>query len=144
MATTVVELTGLKEFIKAFNIQTSQLMPAVGSAIYNEAVVIADEADMLVPYDFGTLARSQIVHAAAIQGAQVYVDITYGGPARAYAEVQHENEDFSHPSLASGLPPNGRQAKYLSDPLDDAVKEDRLSTQLSMRIQSILLNQMGK
>lgn len=139
---TEVNLVGLDRFIRKFNIGAAQLTRAMGAAIYQEANVIADEADLLVPYDTGTLARSQIVHPPAVQGTSVFVEITYGSPADGYAEVQHEREDFSHPSLASGLPPNGRQAKYLEEPLDDAVKEDRLSQLMAWRIENLLLKEI--
>lgn len=137
-----VQLDGLDRFIRKFNIGAHRLLPAMGAAIYQEANVIADEADLLVPYDTGVLARSQMVHPPAIQGTSVFVDITYGSPADGYAEVQHENMDFHHPSLASGLPPNGRQAKYLEEPLDDAVKEERLSMLMAWRIESLLLREI--
>lgn len=143
----VLELKGLQRFIDRFNVTSQALLPAMGAALYNQALQIAQEADELVPYDTGALARSQIVHDAAYQGQFVYVDITYGGPAGglagSYAEIQHENLDFNHPSLASGLPPNGRQAKYLEHPLDDAIAEGKLSDILAWRIESILLNRMG-
>lgn len=138
-----VTLEGLDRFIRKFNITATQLLPEMGGAIYEEALEIADRADMLVPYDTGNLARSQIVHSPAYQGSRVYVDITYGGPAAPYAEVQHEREDFNHPSLASGLPPNGRQAKYLEDPLDEAIDNDELGMLLAWRIESRLLRKLG-
>lgn len=138
-----VTLDGLDRFIRKFQITTTQLLPEMGGAIFEVASQIADRADLLVPYDEGILARSQIVHAPAYQGHRVFVDITYGGPAEAYAEVQHEREDFHHPSLASGLPPNGRQAKYLEEPLDEAVDNDELGMILAWRIESRLLRKMG-
>lgn len=141
--TVSVELSGLDRFIRKFQITTTQLLPEMGGAIFEVAEQIADRADLLVPYDTGNLARSQIVHAPAYQGQRVVVQISYGGPAAPYAEVQHEREDFHHPSLASGLPPNGRQAKYLEDPLDEAVDNDELGMVLAWRIESRLLRKMG-
>lgn len=138
-----VELEGLRKFIQKFNLSAQQVLPEMGGAIYEEASVIADQADLLVPYDTGALALSQIVHAPAYQGTRVYVEITYGGPATPYAEVQHENEEFNHPSLASGLPPNGRQAKYLEEPLMDSVDSGRLSEILAWRIEARLLRRLG-
>lgn len=138
-----VNLEGLDRFIQKFKITTDQLLPEMGGAIYEEALRIAAEADLLVPYDTGNLARSQIVHAPARQGSRVFVDITYGGPAAEYAEIQHERDDFHHPSLASGLPANGRQSHYLEEPLDDAVGDDRLGMILAWRIESRLLRKMG-
>lgn len=138
-----VELKGLDRFIQKFQITTAQLVPEMGGALYEKASEIADKADTLVPYDTGNLARSQIVTAPATQGSQTFVEIVYGGPAAPYAEVQHEREDFHHPSLASGLPPNGRQAKYLEEPFDDAIDNDELGMLLAWRIESRLLKKMG-
>lgn len=138
-----VTLDGLDRFIRKFNITATQLLPEMGNAIFDEASEIADRADLLVPYDLGELARSQIVHAPAYQGDRVYVEITYGGPAAPYAEIQHENEEFHHPSLASGLPPNGTQAKYLEEPFDEAIENDELGTLLAWRIESRLLRKLG-
>lgn len=138
-----VSLEGLDRFIRKFNITATQLLPEMGGAIYEEASKIAEKADLLVPYDTGNLARSQIVHRPAYQGSRVFVEVTYGGVAAPYAEVQHEREDFHHPSLASGLPPNGRQAKYLETPLDEAVERDQLGMLLAWRIESRLLRKMG-
>lgn len=141
--TVAVSLDGLDRFIRKFNITATQLLPEMGGAIFDEASEIADRADLLVPFDRGELARSQIVHAPAYQGNRVFVDITYGGPAAPYAEIQHENELFSHPSLASGLPPNGTQAKYLEEPFDDAIDNDELGQLLAWRIESRLLHKLG-
>lgn len=137
-----VKLEGLDRFIRKFNITATQLLPEMGGAIFDVASDIADRADLLVPYDSGNLARSQIVHSPAYQGNRVFVDITYGGPATPYAEIQHENEDFHHPSLASGLPPNGTQAKYLEEPFDEAIDNDELGQLLAWRIESRLLQKM--
>ncbi len=142
--TVSVKLEGLERFIRKFNITTTQLLPEMGGAIFDEASQIADRADLLVPYDTGNLARSQIVHAPAYQGDRVFVEITYGGPATPYAEIQHEREDFHHPSLASGLPPNGTQAKYLEEPFDDAIDNDELGQLLAWRIESRLLKKMAQ
>lgn len=142
-ATCTVEMKGLDRFIRRFNVAAAQLQPALAAAIWQEANVIADKADMLVPVDLGTLALSQIVHDPVMQGSVTYVDITYGGPAAPYAEVQHENESFSHPSEYSGLPPNGRQAKYLEEPFDDAVGDGELGGRLAARIEDLLIGRMS-
>lgn len=142
--TVSVKLEGLDRFIRKFNITATQLLPEMGGAIFDEASQIADRADLLVPYDTGNLARSQIVHNPAYQGNRVFVEITYGGPAAPYAEIQHEREDFHHPSLASGLPPNGTQAKYLEEPFDEAIDDDELGLLLAWRIESRLLKKMAQ
>lgn len=112
---------GIEQLLGALRRMDKDIIPVIGRALYEEAHDVANKADLLVPYDTGNLARSQIVHKPQSAGNRVFVDITYGGVAKAYALVQHENLTFSHPSKASGLPPNGRQAKYLSTPAEKAM-----------------------
>ena len=112
---------GIEQLLGALRRMEKDTLPVIGRALYEEATDVANSADLLVPYDTGNLARSQIVHHPQSAGNKVFVDITYGGVAAKYALVQHENLTFSHPSKASGLPPNGRQAKYLSTPAEKAM-----------------------
>lgn len=128
-------LDGLDQLLGALQRMSNTATHAVGRALYDEALDVAQKADLLVPYDTGVLARSQIVHLPQYSGNDVFVDITYGGPAKAYALEQHENLDYRHPSKASGLPPNGRQAKYLEKPAQDAAKG--LEYRLGIRIEAI-------
>jgi len=138
-----VQLDGLARFINHFHVATADLLPAMGAVFFQEATVIADAADLLVPYDSGDLARSQDVHQPAIQGSSVFVEITYGGPSEPYAIEQHENEEFSHPSKASGLPPNGRQSHYLEEPFDDRIDSGALGPAMAARIEKLLIQRMG-
>jgi hypothetical protein len=129
-------MTGLDTLLGALKKLQNETLPTLGRALYEEATDVANKADMLVPYDTGNLARSQIVHHPQMAGDTVFVDITYGGVAKAYALVQHENLNFSHPSKASGLPPNGRQAKYLEDPARMALIG--LNYRLNIRVEAII------
>lgn len=126
---------GIEELLGALRRMEKDTVGVVGRALYEEALDVAQKADLLVPYDTGNLARSQIVHHPKQAGNNVHVDITYGGVAEPYALVQHENLDFFHPSRASGLPPNGRQAKYLEEPAREAMIG--LTYRLGIRIEAI-------
>lgn len=128
--------TGLDQLLGALKRAEKDTSEAIGQALYAEATDVAGQADKLVPYDTGNLARSQIVHHPKVAGGKIYCDVTYGGVAKAYALVQHERTDFSHPSKASGLPPNGRQAKYLSTPAEKAMLG--FNHRMAVRVEAIL------
>lgn len=128
--------TGLDQLLGALKRAEKDSLDAIGQALYAEANEVAGEADKIVPYDMGDLARSQIVHFPKAAGGKVYCDITYGGAAKKYALAQHERLDFRHPSKASGLPPNGRQAKYLSTPAEKAMMG--FNHRMAVRVEAIL------
>ena len=127
---------GLDKLLGALKRADKDSLNAVGQALYAEALDVAKEADMLVPYDSGDLARSQVVHLPKVAGGKIFVDITYGGPAKAYAQKQHDNLTYRHPSKASGLPLNGRQAKYLSTPAEKAMTG--FIHRMSVRVEAIV------
>lgn len=129
--------TGLDQLLGALKRAEEDTSEAIGQALYAEASKVGEQADLIVPYgDTGNLARSMVVHLPKVAGGKIYSDITYGGAAKAYALVQHERTDFSHPSKASGLPPNGRQAKYLSTPAEKAMLG--FNHRMAVRVEAIL------
>lgn len=58
--------------------------------------------------------------SSAFNGAQLVGEVTFGGIASAYAEVQHEEESFEHPK--------GGQAHYLFGASDSAWEEAEETT----------------
>ena len=80
---------------------------------------IGARADELVPFDTGTLSRSQTTDVETI-GSQIVGEIAYGGPAAPYALVQHEDLTLAHPPKSKGgspvAPGQGRGPKYLEFP----------------------------
>jgi hypothetical protein len=80
---------------------------------------IGARADELVPFDTGTLSRSQTT-SVKTRGKTITGEISYGGPAAAYALVQHEDATLSHPPKSKGgspvAPGQGRGPKYLEFP----------------------------
>lgn len=80
---------------------------------------IGARADELVPFDTGTLSRSQVTSVKSAKETITGV-IGYGGAASAYALVQHEDQTLSHPPKSKGgspvAPGQGRGPKYLEFP----------------------------
>lgn len=87
---------------------------------------IGARADELVPFDTGTLSRSQSTSVTTM-GETVTGVIAYGGPAAPYALVQHEDETLSHPPKSKGgspvAPGQGRGPKYLEFPTRQVAKK---------------------
>lgn len=87
---------------------------------------IGARADELVPFDTGTLSRSQTT-SVETRGKTITGEIGYGGPAAPYALVQHENEKLSHPPKSKGgspvAPGQGRGPKYLEFPSRQVAKK---------------------
>jgi hypothetical protein len=79
---------------------------ALGAALYAEANRALNISRPLVPVDTGVLRGSGVVLQPERMSGRVRVVFGYGGAAKAYAVVQHENERFKH---------RVGQAKYLSE-----------------------------
>lgn len=100
--------TNASEFERELRRAGEKVGAAASAALYREAVSIMADSVPLVPWDTGTLRGSQTVSRPQREGDDIVVEFGYGGAASAYAEVQHEREDFRHP--------RGGQAHYLSEP----------------------------
>ena len=91
---------------------------------------IGARADELVPFDTGTLSRSQTTDVETI-GRQIVGEIAYGGPAAPYALVQHEDLTLAHPPKSKGgspvAPGQGRGPKYLEFPSREVGKRADLA-----------------
>ena len=90
----------------------SKALQALSGAVQQEAETIMTESKRIVPVDTGTLRASGIVAAPDVKGDTVTVELGYGGAAKAYALIQHEREDFTHPGQGT--------AKYLERPVNAA------------------------
>ena len=77
-----------------------------------EAHEIMAKSKPLVPVDLGVLRASGKVLPPVIAGTAVTITMGYGGPAAAYALVQHERLDYHHTT---------GQAKYLEQPFMEHV-----------------------
>lgn len=83
---------------------------AAAASLYQSAeVIMTDSKENYVPVRTGNLRATGFVHPPEIDGKQIYVTLSYGGPAVDYAIVVHEDLTAHHPH---------GQAKYLSTPLE--------------------------
>lgn len=107
------QVTGIKEVLldlQAYGIRADRAIDVALNAAIKD---IAGRADELVPEDEGILAGSQDIEGPSRSGNMFTATISYGGPAEAYALVQHERLDYKHRG--------GRQAKYLEQPFVEEV-----------------------
>lgn len=128
MATYRFELEGADELEATLKRAGDRAGHAIGQAIYEEALTIFNQSQILVPVDTGALRGSGGVSAPQNTADGVAVDIFYGGPAAPYALYVHEIQDNYHE------PPT--QAKYLEQPLMARLPE--ISRNLARRIISII------
>jgi hypothetical protein len=118
------KLLGAKEMAAVLR----QLPPAARKAILNafekEAWKIIKTAQQrYVPVDTGQLAFSGMVYTHP--GMYPSVEFGFGGAAKAYAVVQHENEWFQHPG--------GGGPYYLSIPTEAAMPRVVKQTGIEIR-----------
>jgi hypothetical protein len=120
------EVQGLDNLVRVM-IQGGKKAPMMlGRALYEEASEIFHKSQNIVPIDTGVLRSSGQVHPPHYSSQEIVVEITYGGAAKDYALIQHENESYKHAS--------GKQARYLSDPVEDAIPS--LDRNLADRIEA--------
>ena len=103
-------------------------------SIYEEANVIFNESQKLVPVDTGALRASGFVHAPKKENDRVFVRVTYDGPAAHYALYVHENLYARHDAPT--------QAKYLETPLYRQVPV--LIKNLATRINHMIRTQLPR
>jgi hypothetical protein len=99
-------MKGVKEAIR----KTKRLAPAMGKAarvgVKKWAEGTMTESKKECPVMDGVLVNSGTV---TMHDKDIHATLSYGGPAEAYAVVQHERLDFKHA--------RGKKAKYLEDPV---------------------------
>ena len=128
MSNIKIEWSGTDRLIRLLASGGSQSITALGRALHEEAQVIYSKSQAQVPYDTGALHVSGQIHDPAYSGSEVVVEITYGGNAAPYAQVQHENRDYRHDP--------GRKSHYLQDPFEEAIPD--LPPNIHDRIEAIL------
>lgn len=70
------------------------LMRDLQQFVTQRAMAVEAEAVKRAPIDQGTLRRSSTTDVSLV--GELRAQIMFGGMAAAYAEVQHEREDFAH------------------------------------------------
>lgn len=77
-----------------------------------------------VPVQYGALRDSGRVQAPKREGTNIYVDLTYGGPAIPYAFAVHEHPSKASPPSWRGrrvtFHPSGHGPQYLTRPVVEA------------------------
>lgn len=123
-----IEVTGLRDVAAVLLAGQKNVLDATKQALYAEAQVVLAESKRQVPFRYGALSGSGMVHEPYSVGNKAAVEISYGGAAVDYAFVQHENLNFRHAP--------GRKAKYLEDPVVDA--QGRLAQRIRLLVAHIL------
>lgn len=101
---------------------------ALKQGLHEEAQIIMRNSQKIVPVDSGTLRRSGQVNNPVEEGSRISVTLGYGGAAKAYALIQHENLFYSHKE--------GQQAKYLETPFNR--QQPKIRENLIRRLRRIL------
>ena len=112
----------------------SHMTNILEKSLYEEANVIFNESQKLVPVDTGALRASGFVHAPRNENNRTFVRVTYGGPAAHYALYVHENLYSTHTAPT--------QAKYLETPLYRQVPV--LIKNLATRITHMMRNELPR
>lgn len=85
------------------------------AALYQGGSIIMTEAKKRAPLDVGTLRNSGYVTLPKREGDDVFVEVGFGGAAKAYAVKQHEELSYHHEI---------GEAKYLENAIN--VKEEEI------------------
>jgi hypothetical protein len=88
---------------------------AAEAALYQGGSIIMTEAKKRAPLDVGTLRNSGYVTLPQRAGDEVFVEVGFGGAAKAYAVKQHEELSYHHEI---------GEAKYLENAIN--VKEEEI------------------
>ena len=88
---------------------------AAETALYQGGSIIMTEAKKRAPLDVGTLRNSGYVTLPKREGDEVFVEVGFGGAAKAYAVKQHEELSYHH---------EVGEAKYLENAIN--VKEQEV------------------
>lgn len=94
----------------------SAAVQAAETALYQGGSIIMTEAKKRAPVDLGTMKSSGYVTLPMRQGGSVVVEAGFGGAAKAYAVVQHENLGYRH---------EVGEAKYLENAINAKEQEVR-------------------
>ena len=123
-----VQIAGVTNLQRSLGQMRTEILPVAKEVIYAEAQNILSDSREIVPFLRGVLSSSGRVHEPVMYSDSVLVEVSYGGAAAPYAEVQHENMEFAHAP--------GREALYLYTPVEEARKD--FGGRLKSRIERLL------
>ena len=110
MATTKMEWSGMDKLVNLIARSPKEALKGFSIALANEALIAFRQSQREVPVKLGTLKGSGAIIPPSVVGDEVIVEVVYGGAAKKYAKIQHDNTSFRHP--------RGGKAFYLKDPVE--------------------------
>lgn len=96
------------------------LMQEIAGEVDDAGLHIMSVAQQKAPVKWGTLRGSGQAHKPEITYDSIEVELTFGGLASQYADVQHERKDYRHPK--------GGQDHFLFGEPYSAWEQERSST----------------
>lgn len=105
-----VSVAGAPAFVAKLRAAGEAGIRSAAAGLYAVGETTMTEAKRQVPVDLGALKGSGYVSLPEISGDSVTVELGFGGPAKDYAVIQHEELGYRHP--------DGGKAKFLEDPLN--------------------------
>lgn len=105
---------GIRILTHLFNVAPKRARRAFTLSLYRQARLIMKRSkEYYVPVGVtGNLRASGTVKRPVMFGDIVLVEMGYGGAAKAYAEIQHENEELSHPPKNRRKTSKGKKIRY--------------------------------
>jgi hypothetical protein len=91
-----VALMGVKKVLVEADKLKERYAKAVEAGVYGLGSEIMTDSKGRVPVDLGALKGSGYVTLPVVTRDAVRVELGYGGPAKAYAVVQHERTEYKH------------------------------------------------
>ena len=140
-------VTGDAELIRVLQTAPKLATKALAMGLHKEARDIMNHSKRdYVPIDNGILRASAVVGRPEIHGTTIRVQFGYGGAAKAYAIVQHEDTSLSHPPKnprRTGTRSSKRpgRAHYLSQAVADMAPQ--MGARLAVSVQSMFAS-LGK
>lgn len=113
MARMRIQLRGIEQVQRRLQHVADTTARSLAAALTVEAEAIMGKSKEIVPVDTGALRSTGHVQPPETAGAQVTVEMGYGGPAAPYAVFVHERVELRH------NPPT--QAKFLEQPALEAI-----------------------
>ena len=109
---------------------------AAEAALYQGASIIMTEAKERAPVDVGSLRNSGYVTLPVTRGGDTFVEAGFGGAAKAYAVVQHEELSYRH---------EVGEAKYLENAINAKEQEvqERVRRMAGQALQSGIVGARG-
>ncbi len=121
------DFRGVSELDRHIRDMSNKVSTVAGRALREEAEIEMTEAKRRTPVDTGALRASGRVEGPQLAAGDVYVTLSFGGPAAPYALFVHENLDAYH---------KVGQAKYLESTLNES--RPHMASRLAKRIGKLM------